>query len=96
MKLICCPARSDSQPRTPVVYISYSDMFLRRWHLTSIQAAALDEVGVVGDQHIANVVGVIEQVDVLPPELQAHDVAVFASKRRKEAQGIAAKAEQVP
>jgi hypothetical protein len=52
-------------------------------------AAALEEVGVVGREHALDVLRVVEQIDVPPPDLEVDDVAVFARHPLHEPERVA-------
>jgi hypothetical protein len=43
----------------------------------ALEGAALGKILLVGDQYIANEVGMIEEIDSLIPDLEQNDVAVF-------------------
>ncbi len=48
----------------------------------------LNEVFVLHDEHFANVVGVIEEYDVIPPDLVVSDVAILVGQVLKQEDGI--------
>jgi hypothetical protein len=48
----------------------------------------LREVAVVPDQHVPDVIGVVEQAEGPTQKAQANDVAVFARTLREEAEGV--------
>lgn len=53
------------------------DHALTQQHFCALNRALLDEVVVLNYEHFANVVGVIQENDMIPPDLVVRDVAVF-------------------
>jgi len=53
------------------------DHALAQQHLCALNGALLDEIVILHDQHFADVVGVIQEDDVIPSDFVVRDVAVF-------------------
>ena len=48
----------------------------------------------VSDQHVSNIVGVVQEVEMLPPQRGVRDVAILPSHSRHEAKRIARESQQ--
>ncbi len=64
--------------------------------LGAFQPAGLDEIPMVGDENVANQVGVIELIHMLRADAKMSDVAEFTSQLRQKAGRIAAKFQEAP
>ena len=64
------------------------DHALAQQHFCSPHCAFFDEVVVLHDQHFADVVGVIQEDDVVPSDFVVRDVAVFLGQMLKQQDGI--------
>ena len=62
--------------------------------LRQLEATALDEISMAGDQDILDVVRMIEKIDVLGSELEVCDVAVRARKPCQETERVTAELKQ--
>src|SRR5579864_3616520 len=56
------------------------DHALAQQHFCALDGALLDEVIVLNYKNFANIVGMIQEDDVIPPDLVMGDVAVFLSQ----------------
>jgi hypothetical protein len=53
------------------------------------------ESAVVRDQHVFDIVGVVQEIEVLPPKRAVHDVAVLPYHSRHEAKRIATEGQEL-
>ena len=67
-------------PLRAVLSAFAGDHALAEQHFCALDRAFLDEVIVLHHEHFANVVGMIQEDDVIPPDLVVGDVAVFLSQ----------------
>ena len=54
------------------------------------RGTVLDEIGGVANQHIVDIVGIAQKVDVIPKETVVEDAAVFGGPAAIDAEGVAA------
>ena len=85
------------QSSLPPVEITFTrEQSFAQESLGQLQAAALDEISIVGDEYIPDVIGLIHQVDILRTQPEVGEVSVILRRTEQETERVAAEVKQAP